>query len=68
MIDENILEKLAKCAYESYAGVTNATSEDYYALDILPYDKLSTRSKKHWIDVARVVVLASWNMNVEDLK
>jgi len=68
MIDENTLDKLAQCAYESYAGVKDAKPEDYMILDILPYEKLSHNAKKHWRDVARAVVLASWNIDYGELK
>jgi hypothetical protein len=66
--DEETLKKLAQCAYETYAGMVNATPEDYYSKDILPYEKLSNHSKKHWIDVARAIILASWNIDYGDLE
>jgi hypothetical protein len=62
-MDEKLLEELAQRAYESYAGMENASPDDYYVRDILPYNQLSSHSKKHWRDVARSVVLASWNLD-----
>jgi hypothetical protein len=68
MIDEKTLEKLAQCAYEAYADMIGATSEEYIEKDILHYNKLSNRSKEHWRKVANAVVLASWNLDYGDIE
>jgi hypothetical protein len=66
MIDDETIDKLAKCAYLAYAGMTNAKPEDFYSQDILPYEKLSHHSKEHWRIVAKAVALESWNLDFHE--
>jgi hypothetical protein len=69
MIDEETIDKLAQCAYESYADITDDMKPiDFLELGKVPYEKLSRHSKEHWKKIARAVVLASWNIDFSDFK
>jgi hypothetical protein len=66
-MNNDVLEKLAQLGYETYTDMMDAKPEDYFSLDILPYEKLSPNTKKHWMSVARAIIAKSWDIDYGDL-
>jgi hypothetical protein len=66
-MEEKLLNKLGKIAYEKYFKV-DEPNDGYFKQDTIPWTNLPKASKERWKEIAKAIVLASWNLDVGDLE
>jgi hypothetical protein len=67
MEENEIVEALARKAYETHIGIFENNDDNYFRLDVTKWEELSKRSQGHWKNIALAVLRFAQDIDCGDL-
>ena len=65
-MEDGVLEKLGRIAYEAHANLSDKDTENYFKSDATSWGQLPLRVKRHWKKIAKAVAENSWYYDLGD--